>query len=183
MLVFVTHLETYLQPCAERVLMVITQQYHQYVVPLLFSIFQEVVCGSLVSSVFHSVIHVDYPRTAKPVVDLDSILLREAVYCAIGRTCVRMRAVIPFDAWLASTLVPEAREANPQYPLIKRRIAWLVGKWMASDCASPNDPKVWELLVWLLKDRGPGTDAVVRLTAAVALKECLDVSGFGPLQK
>jgi hypothetical protein len=34
---------------------------------------------------------------------------------------------------------------------------------------------IWEVLVHLLKDRGPGTDPVVRLTAVVALKECLDV--------
>ena len=86
-----------------------------------------------------------------------------------------MKAVIPFDQWLASTLIPEARETNPQYPLIKRRIAWLVGKWIGSESTSPNDARVWELLVWLLQDRGPGTDAVVRLTAAVALKDCLDV--------
>ncbi|KAJ3559178.1 hypothetical protein NM688_g492 [Phlebia brevispora] len=147
-----------IRPCAERVLMVITHQYHDYVVPLLYEIFQEIY--------------------AKPVTDLESILIREAVYCAIGRTCTRMRTVIPFDAWLETKLIPEAQERNPQYPLIKRRIAWLIGKWMASDCASPNNPKVWELIVWLLKDRGPGTDAVVRLTAAVALKECLDTVSF-----
>lgn len=125
----------------------------------------------------HSIrfVHTTNISSAKPATDLDSILVREAVYCAIGRTCLRMRDVIPFDEWLSTTLIAEAREANPQYPLIKRRIAWLVGKWMASDCASPNNPNVWELLVWLLRDRGPGTDAVVRLTAAVALKECLDV--------
>jgi len=61
------------------------------------------------------------------------------------------------------------------YPIIKRRIAWLVGKWIADSCSSPNNPKVWQILVHLLQDRGPGTDAVVRLTAAVALRECVDV--------
>lgn len=111
---------------------------------------------------------------AKPAVTLADILQREAVYCALGRTCHRMRAVIPFGTWLSSTLVPEARSTNPQYPLIKRRIAWLVGKWTMVD-EGTIDGQVWELLVWLLQDRGPGTDAVVRLTAAVALKECLDV--------
>lgn len=42
-------------------------------------------------------------------------------------------------------------------------------------CAPANDPNVWELLVHLLRDRGPGTDSVVRLTAAAALRECIDV--------
>jgi hypothetical protein len=42
-------------------------------------------------------------------------------------------------------------------------------------CSPANSPIIWEVLVHLLSDRGPGTDAVVRLTAAVALKECVDV--------
>jgi hypothetical protein len=31
------------------------------------------------------------------------------------------------------------------------------------------------ILVHLLQDQGPGIDAVVRLTAAAALRECVDV--------
>jgi len=64
------------------------------------------------------------------------------------------------------------------YPIIKRRIAWLIGKWISDMCAPANDPNVWELLVHLLRDRGPGTDSVVRLTAAAALRECIDVRLF-----
>ena len=63
------------------------------------------------------------------------------------------------------------------YPIIKRRIAWLIGKWVSSSCATPNNSRVWEILAYLLQDRGPGSDPVVRLTAAVAIKECADV-GF-----
>ena len=64
------------------------------------------------------------------------------------------------------------------YPILKRRIAWVIGKWVAEACISPNDPNIWEILVHLLKDRGAGTDAVVQLTAAMALKECIDVRFF-----
>jgi hypothetical protein len=42
-------------------------------------------------------------------------------------------------------------------------------------CTPANDPNIWELLIHLLRDRGPGTDSVVRLTAATALRECIDV--------
>ena len=62
-----------------------------------------------------------------------------------------------------------------RYAIIKRRIAWLIGKWISSQCSSPNNPHVWEVLVHLLGDHGPGTDAVVRHTAASALRECIDV--------
>ena len=40
----------------------------------------------------------------------------------------------------------------------------------------PPSPDSWEILMHLLSDRGPGTDAVVRFTAASALKDCVDVS-------
>ena len=61
------------------------------------------------------------------------------------------------------------------YPIIKRRIAWLIGKWVSESCISANNPEIWKILVHLLQDKGPGTDAVVRLTAAAAFRECVDV--------
>ncbi|KAG2154931.1 ARM repeat-containing protein [Suillus bovinus] len=64
------------------------------------------------------------------------------------------------------------------YPIIKRRIAWLIGKWISDMCSPANDPNVWEILIHLLRDRGPGTDSVVRLTAATALRECVDTVQF-----
>jgi hypothetical protein len=45
-------------------------------------------------------------------------------------------------------------------------------------CSPANDPNVWDILTHLLQDRGPGTDSVVRLTAATALQECVDVRCF-----
>jgi hypothetical protein len=50
-----------------------------------------------------------------------------------------------------------------------------MGQWIGNDCSPANNPRVWDVLIHLLQDRGPGTDAVVRLTAAVALRECVDV--------
>ena len=63
-----------------------------------------------------------------------------------------------------------------RYPIIKRRIAWLIGKWVSESCYTPKDPKIWEILVHLLQDHDVGTDTVVRLTATIALRECVDVS-------
>lgn len=64
---------------------------------------------------------------------------------------------------------------NLSYPIIKRRIAWLLGRLVSEQCSAPNNPKVWETLVHLLRDRSLGSDAVVRLTAATALCECVNV--------
>jgi hypothetical protein len=69
--------------------------------------------------------------------------------------------------------------ASPQtldsYRIIKRRIAWVIGKWVSEQCASPQNPRVWEILVHLLQEEGTGTDAVVQVTAAMALCDCVDV--------
>lgn len=62
------------------------------------------------------------------------------------------------------------------FSIIKRRIAWVIGKWISSRCSPANNSKIWDVLVHLLMDRGTRTDAVVRLTAAISLKECVDVS-------
>lgn len=51
----------------------------------------------------------------------------------------------------------------------------MLGKLVSEQCSAPNNPKVWETLVHLLRDRGSGSDAVVRLTAATALRECINV--------
>ncbi|KAF8076536.1 armadillo-type protein [Lyophyllum atratum] len=151
-----------IRPCSERVLMQISNQYPQFVTPLLESTFKQI-------------------AARPPSGDLQSVLQKEAIYCALGRCATRLKDVIPFNDWLEHTLIPEARDPNPSYPIIKRRIAWLIGKWVSDSCASPNNPRIWEVLVHLLKDRGPGTDYVVRLTAGVALKECVDTLEFDAL--
>ncbi|KAH9947240.1 ARM repeat-containing protein [Amylocystis lapponica] len=147
-----------IRPCAERVLMTLANQYHQFVVPMLETTFKQI--------------------AGQPSVDLASIIQKEALYCAIGRCASRLKDVIPFDQWLEHTLAAEARETNPSYPIIKRRIAWLIGRWVSDMCSHANNPKIWEVLVYLLQDRGPGSDAVVRLTAAIALRECVDSYHF-----
>ncbi len=41
-------------------------------------------------------------------------------------------------------------------------------------------PVAWQIIMHLMSDRGPGTDTVVRLTAAMALRECVDVGTLLP---
>ncbi|KAG1752648.1 ARM repeat-containing protein [Suillus paluster] len=147
-----------LRPCGERVLMTLSSQYKDYVTPLLETTFKQTI--------------------AQPTVDLASVIQKEALYCAIGRCATRLRDVIPFNQWLEHNLLAEAMETNQNYPIIKRRIAWLIGRWISDMCTPANDPKVWEILIHLLRDRGPGTDSVVRLTAATALRECVDTVDF-----
>lgn len=149
-----------IRPCSERVLVQLSNQFPRFVIPLLQTTFKQVA-----------------PQSPT---DLASVVQKEALYCAIGRCAIRMKDSIPFDEWLEHTLVIEARNTNPNYPIIKRRIAWLIGKWVSESCTSPNNPQIWATLVHLLQDRGAGSDAVVRFTAATALRECIDTIDFSP---
>ncbi|KDQ29318.1 hypothetical protein PLEOSDRAFT_1038626 [Pleurotus ostreatus PC15] len=147
-----------IRACSERLLMTLSSQYPAVVIPLLKTTFDQM--------------------AAQPPTDLQGIIQKEALYCAFGRCASRLKDSIPFDDWLQNTLLAEASETNPIYPIIKRRIAWLIGKWVHDSCTSPNNPIIWRILIHLLQDRGPGTDAVVRLTAAIALGECVDTLDF-----
>jgi hypothetical protein len=170
--------------------MTLANRYPDFVTPLLVTTFQQVIGKYSNESALLPANHV----IAIPPTDLTLILQREALYCAIGRCALRLKDVIPFDEWLTSTLIPEVRSTNSRfvtgksfcvamlifssknsYPIIKRRIAWVIGKWVSDECAQPST-LVWEVLAHLLSDRSPGTDAVVRLTAATVIRECVDVS-------
>ncbi|TFK29370.1 ran binding protein 11 [Coprinopsis marcescibilis] len=147
-----------IRACSERVLVQLSNQFPDVVSPLLITTFNEV--------------------APQPSETLDAILQKEALYCAIGRCAIRLKDQLPFERWLDTSLTLEARSENPSYPIIKRRIAWVLGRWVSEQCSSPNIPRIWDILVHLLKDSGPGSDTVVRLTAVTALKECIDTLEF-----
>ncbi|KAF8746019.1 hypothetical protein AX14_004306 [Amanita brunnescens Koide BX004] len=147
-----------IRPCSERVLVQLSNQFSEIVTPLLATTFNDV--------------------AAQVPPDLAGTVQKEALYCSIGRCAQRLKDVIPFKEWLHQTLTAEAHSTSPMYPIIKRRIAWLVGKWVSESCYTSKDSKIWEILVHLLQDRDVGTDTVVRLTAAMALRECVDTVDF-----
>lgn len=147
-----------IRACSERVLLQLSNQFSNYVIPLLKATFDQV--------------------ALQQSLDLAGILQKEAIYCAIGRCALKLKDQLPFDQWLENTLAAETLSQNPNYPIIKRRIAWLIGKWVSEQCSTPNNPRIWQILLHLLKDRNPGTDTVVRLTAANAIRECIDTLEF-----
>ncbi|KAI0750869.1 ARM repeat-containing protein [Daedaleopsis nitida] len=147
-----------LRPCGERVLMTLAKQYPHYVKPLIETTFNNLV--------------------GQRATDLPTIIQKEALYCAVGRCAIHLKDAIPFRQWLETSLVAEAQETHQSYPIVKRRIAWLLGKLVADECLHASIPQLWQVLVHLLQDEGPGSDAVVRLTAAIAIRECVDSLNF-----
>jgi hypothetical protein len=68
-----------------------------------------------------------------------------------------------------------ATVADASHRILKRRLAWLIGEWVSSDEECAKLPLVWQILVHLLSERGESSDMAVRLTAAIAFKNCVDV--------
>jgi hypothetical protein len=92
--------------------MTLSQQYKDYVTPLLGATFRQIICTLLTSIFFRILIGCRY--LAQPSADLPSIIQKEALYCAIGCCTSRLKDDIPFDQWLHHTLLLEARETNPK---------------------------------------------------------------------
>lgn len=65
--------------------------------------------------------------------------------------------------------------ADCRHRILKRRLAWLIGEWVSSDEECAKLPLVWQILIHLLAERGESSDMAVRLTAAIAFKNCVDV--------
>ncbi|KAJ4478277.1 ran binding protein 11 [Lentinula aciculospora] len=147
-----------LRPCSERVLVQISNQYYEYVTPLLKATFAEV--------------------ADKPVAAI-GISNKEALYCAVGRCCQKLKGEIPFEDWVSQTLTREVQlpPSDNFIYILQRRIAWVLGKWMSESCCSPNIPTIWQILLHLLSQRGQGS-MIIRLTAAVALREGVDTLDF-----
>ncbi|KAF8195734.1 armadillo-type protein [Mycena galopus ATCC 62051] len=143
-----------IRACSERVLMQLSNQFPDVVPPLLVNLYNSF--GTQTAS------------------NLQEVIQKEALYCAIGRCSSRLKTMIPFEQWLATTLAAEAKSSETIYAIIKRRIAWLLGKWASESCISATNNLMWEILILLLKD----SDSVVRFTAAISLRECIDTIEF-----
>nr|XP_031857373.1 uncharacterized protein CI109_007237 [Kwoniella shandongensis]KAA5524445.1 hypothetical protein CI109_007237 [Kwoniella shandongensis] len=112
---------------------------------------------------------------AAPPNDLPSVLRRESVYCALGRLSRSMSTYggVDFNALLNGMGV-WIGQGQPLHRIVKRRIAWLIKEWVSGDEECAKLPIVWQLLLHLLSERGESSDRAVHLTAAVAIKECVD---------
>lgn len=54
-------------------------------------------------------------------------------------------------------------------------MAWFIGQWVSADEDSALLPAIWNGLTHLLSYRGEGSDIAVRLSAALAIKQSVDV--------
>ncbi|EJD53690.1 ran binding protein 11 [Auricularia subglabra TFB-10046 SS5] len=148
-----------LRPCAERVLVVLSSRFPDFVLPLIKDKFFAITQNALSR-------------------DLNVILQEEALYCALGNTIHHLHNAVDFDSWTRTTVIQQVRSTNPDHRILKRRVAWLIGKWVSQCQPRITTSHVWQVLSHLLSDKGESSDIAVRLTASSALRDSVDALGF-----
>lgn len=103
--------------------------------------------------------------------DFNAILVKDAVYCAVGIAAFDLYDVINFDDWYTTTLQAELSVPDNNYRIIRRRVAWLIGTWTGVRMSSDLYPNVYSDMIRLLR---PEEDMVVRLTAANTVRTVVD---------
>nr|ODN85642.1 hypothetical protein L203_04892 [Cryptococcus depauperatus CBS 7841] len=151
-----------LRPCAERVLIALNNacrnisRENKVIEPAMLKLLSEI--------------------DSLPLNDLQSVLRREAVYCALGRLSRSMTIYGGLDInQMLTEMSSWINQGQPLHRIVKRRVAWFIGEWVSGDEESAKLPVVWQMLLYLLSERGDSSDKAVNITAAVAIKECIDL--------
>lgn len=107
--------------------------------------------------------------------DFADILKKEAVYNAIGLVAFDLYDEVDFDKWFTDGLIPELRTMEPGYYVIRRRVIWLIGRWVGIKMSPDMRPLLYEIILHLLREE---ENLVVRLAAANTLKVAIDEFEF-----
>ncbi|KAG0204332.1 Importin-11 [Mortierella sp. NVP41] len=135
-----------LRPCAEKVFMDLLSSHRAQLSPLLVQL-------------------------AGSTAIMPDLFLKDSIYCAIGLGSHALYDAVDFDSWLNGQLSQEVQNADPSFRLIRRRIAWMIGKWVSVNVSKPARPTVYTIMLHLLR---PEEHLAVRLAAAQNLKACID---------
>lgn len=120
--------------------------------------------------VFHS-----FART-----DNRNVILKDSLYSAIGLAAASLEQRLDFNAFLQNTMVPEVQVQDPEYRLLRRRIAMVLGQWVPVQPDKLNTNAIYQIFQHLLNKDDPLNDLVVRITAGRQLCHVIDPYEFSP---
>ena len=147
-----------LRPCAESVFVEMFQYFREIFASVLVELMQR------------------YHQPVDPN-NLHAILLKDAVYNAVGLVAFELYDEVNFDQWFSTTLKEELKIRSNNYRIIRRRVCWLIGRWTSVKLSAKLRPELYELMVEVLS---PEEDLGVRLEASDALKLAIDDFQFNP---
>lgn len=109
--------------------------------------------------------------------DNKEVFLKDSLYTAVGLAAAVLDQAFDFNAFLKSTLLPEAEVVLPNYNLLRRRIAIVLGQWTPIIPESIHKPTVYHIFARLLRPFEMN-DQVVRVTAGRQLRPVLEPFEF-----
>ncbi|XP_067378350.1 importin-11 isoform X3 [Channa argus] len=140
-----------LRPCTEVLFLDIFHNYSQTLTPVLLDMVQ----------------NLQGPTSVEDPVQL---LMKDAVYNAVGLAAYELFDNVDFDQWFKNQLLGELQVSHHRYKLIRRRVIWLIGQWISVKFKSDLRPLLYEVILNLMQD----PDLVVRIETATTLKLTVD---------
>uniref|UniRef100_A0AAQ5XGJ4 Importin-11 n=1 Tax=Amphiprion ocellaris TaxID=80972 RepID=A0AAQ5XGJ4_AMPOC len=129
-----------LRPCTEVLFLDIFHNYSQTLTPVLLDMVQ----------------NLQGPTNVEDPVQL---LMKDAVYNAVGLAAYELFDNVDFDQWFKNQLLGELQVSHHRYKLIRRRVIWLIGQWISVKFKSDLRPLLYEVILTLMQD----PDLVVRI--------------------
>ncbi|CAO3644783.1 unnamed protein product [Cunninghamella blakesleeana] len=105
------------------------------------------------------------------VQDFQGLLFKDSIYNAVGLGVHSLYGRLDFEVFVANRLVNEIKNKEPSYKILRRRIAWLLGRWVTESISADCRTAIYEILLQLMVKQ---EDLVVRLVAAHSLKLAID---------
>ncbi|XP_003925854.1 importin-11 isoform X2 [Saimiri boliviensis] len=140
-----------LRPCTEVLFIDIFHEYNQTLTPVLLEMMQTL-------------------QGPTNVEDMNALLIKDAVYNAVGLAAYELFDSVDFDQWFKNQLLPELQVIHNRYKPLRRRVIWLIGQWISVKFKSDLRPMLYEAICNLLQDQ----DLVVRIETATTLKLTVD---------
>lgn len=106
---------------------------------------------------------------------LKDILLKDAIYNAVGLSAFNLFDDIDFNEWFMKQLVQELHINGSNFRIIRRRVIWLIGKWTGVKFSPTLRPQVHAECLHLMR---ADEDMTVRLAASAALMSAIDDFDF-----
>uniref|UniRef100_A0A671SYX9 Importin-11 n=1 Tax=Sinocyclocheilus anshuiensis TaxID=1608454 RepID=A0A671SYX9_9TELE len=122
-----------LRPCTEVLFLDIFHNYSQTLTPVLLEMVQNL-------------------QGPSNVEDPVQMLMKDAVYNAVGLAAYELFDNVDFDQWFKNQLLGELQVSHNRYKLIRRRVIWLIGQWISVKFKPELRPLLYEVILSLMQD-------------------------------
>lgn len=169
-----------IRSCSEKLFLDLVIHFKDLLIPRLLHVFYTFASK-------YSADHHFYKHRTKTSIATENrdVVLKDSLYSAIGLAAASLEQHLDFNSFLEKTMVPEVQIADPEYRLLRRRIAVVLGQWMPVKPGEINRDAVYQIFQYLLNKDDPLNDLVIRITAGRQLRNVLDpweftAQGFMP---